>query len=84
MCRWVSTTQRTSSGENPAPRSSGQFRVPTALGVPGSEPDTGSQPSGAYLPVPDSITGVALPVTARTPFEPTPVMSIVSVPPVWV
>jgi hypothetical protein len=58
------------SGRYPTPvtpRASGQFSAPTAFGLPGPEADGGRQASAAYLPVPDSTTGVALPVTTQAP-----------------
>jgi hypothetical protein len=58
------------SGQYPTPvtpRASGQFSAPTAFGLPGPEADGGRQASAAYLPVPDSTTGVALPVTTQAP-----------------
>jgi hypothetical protein len=49
------------------PRPSGQYAVPAGFGLPESEADGGRQPTAAYLPVPDSTTGVAIPVAAAAP-----------------
>jgi hypothetical protein len=49
------------------PRASGQYPVPAGFGLPESGADGSRQPTTAYLPVPDSTTGVALPVAAEAP-----------------
>jgi hypothetical protein len=58
------------SGQYPTPvtpRASGRFSAPTAFGLPGPDADGSRQASAAHLPVPDSTTGVALPVTTQAP-----------------
>jgi hypothetical protein len=53
-----------------APRDSGQYTAPTGYGLPDPPADSGQiggELPTAYLPVPDSSTGVALPVTAEAP-----------------
>jgi hypothetical protein len=49
------------------PRASGQYPVPAGFGLPESGADGSRQPTTAYMPVPDSTTGVALPVAAEAP-----------------
>ena len=49
------------------PRASGQYPVPPGFGLPESGADGSRQPTTAYMPVPDSTTGVALPVAAEAP-----------------
>jgi hypothetical protein len=49
------------------PRASGQYPVPAGFGLPESAADGSRQPTTAYMPVPDSTTGVALPVAAEAP-----------------
>jgi hypothetical protein len=54
------------SGQYTTP-ASGQYPTPTAFALPGSEAEAGRQAAAAYPPIPDSTTGVALPVTAEAP-----------------